>query len=345
MALKIVRNDITKMNTEAVVNTANQYPLVGRGCDEAIYNAAGFDDLLNYRKEYIGEVEEGNAFITPGFALEAKYIIHAVSPLFIDGNHHEETKLRACYQNSLKIALENHIHSIAFPLIATGSFLYPKEEGLRIAVDEINAFLIHHPMDVYLVVYDSKAIDFAINLDEELEEIRLEALEKLDSIKDKKQENVVKQINNLKKETHNVEVKKPETFELGDNVRIKDGEQIGTIIKIQGKRVDVNINGLIIKTELRYLKKMPKVKKTEVYVSKINTNIKAKKELNIVGKRVEEALVELESFLDEALLANLETVKIIHGIGSGQLRKAVRDKLKKLKFVKSFADGDYYDGA
>ena len=90
---------------------------------------------------------------------------------------------------------------------------------------------------------------------------------------------------------------------------------------------------------------MPKVKKTEVYVSKINTNIKAKKELNIVGKRVEEALVELESFLDEALLANLETVKIIHGIGSGQLRKAVRDKLKKLKFVKSFADGDYYDGA
>ena len=110
MALKIVRNDITKMNTEAVVNTANQYPLVGRGCDEAIYNAAGFDDLLNYRKEYIGEVEEGNAFITPGFALEAKYIIHAVSPLFIDGNHHEETKLRACYQNSLKIALEKLGH-------------------------------------------------------------------------------------------------------------------------------------------------------------------------------------------------------------------------------------------
>ena len=170
MALKIVRNDITKMNTEAVVNTANQYPLVGRGCDEAIYKAAGFDDLLNYRKEYIGEVEEGNAFITPGFALEAKYIIHAVSPLFIDGSHNEETKLRACYQNSLKIALENHIHSIAFPLIATGSFLYPKEEGLRIAVDEINAFLIHHPMDVYLVVYDSKAIHLAINLDEELDE-------------------------------------------------------------------------------------------------------------------------------------------------------------------------------
>ena len=170
MALKIVRNDITKMNTEAVVNTANQYPLVGRGCDEAIYKAAGFDDLLNYRKEYIGEVEEGNAFITPGFALEAKYIIHAVSPLFIDGSHNEETKLRACYQNSLKIALENHIHSIAFPLSATGSFLYPKEEGLRIAIDEINAFLIHHPMDVYLVVYDSKAIHLAINFDEDLDE-------------------------------------------------------------------------------------------------------------------------------------------------------------------------------
>lgn len=187
--------------------------------------------------------------------------------------------------------------------------------------------------------------DYLKKLNEELEEIRLEALMKLESIKDKKQENVVKQIQDLKKEHKNVEVKKAEVFELGDNVRIKDGEQIGTIIKIQGKRVDVNINGLIIKTEIKYLKKMPKVKKTEVYISKINTGVKAKKELNIVGKRVEEALVEVESFLDEALLANLETVKIIHGIGSGQLRKAVRDKLKKLKFVKSFKDGDYYDGA
>ena len=186
--------------------------------------------------------------------------------------------------------------------------------------------------------------DYLKKLNEELEEIRLEALMKLESIKDKKQENVVKQIQDLKKEHKNVEVKKAEVFELGDNVRIKDGEQIGTIIKIQGKRVDVNINGLIIKTEIKYLKKMPKVKKTEVYISKINTGVKAKKELNIVGKRVEEALVEVESFLDEALLANLETVKIIHGIGSGQLRKAVRDKLKKLKFVKSFKDGDYYDG-
>lgn len=187
--------------------------------------------------------------------------------------------------------------------------------------------------------------DYLQKLNAELEEIRLEALEKLESIKDIKQENVVKQIDNLKKETKTVELRKPEVFETGDNVRIKDGEQIGTIIKIQGKKVDVNINGLIIKTDIKHLKKMPKLKKKDVYVSKLNSNIKAKKELNIVGKRVEEALVEVEAFLDEALLANLETVKIIHGIGTGQLRKAVRDKLKKLKFVKSFKDGDYYDGA
>ena len=98
--------------------------------------------------------------------------------------------------------------------------------------------------------------EYLKKLNEELEEIRLEALMKLESIKDKKQENVVKQIQDLKKEHKNVEVKKAEVFELGDNVRIKDGEQIGTIIKIQGKRVDVNINGLIIKTEIKYLKKI-----------------------------------------------------------------------------------------
>ena len=91
--------------------------------------------------------------------------------------------------------------------------------------------------------------------------------------------------------------------------------------------------------------KMPKIKKKEVYISRINSNIKARKELNIVGERVDDALVMLESFLDEALMAGYDSVKIIHGIGTGQLRNAVRNRLKKLKFVKSFNDGDYYDGA
>lgn len=183
-------------------------------------------------------------------------------------------------------------------------------------------------------------------LNEEIEEIRLQALEKLDSIKDVKQNETVKEIGSLKKKTVNSEnIKKTDHFETGDNVRIKDGEQIGTILKINGKRVEVNINGLIIKTELKYLTKMPKIRKKEVYVSKISSGIKGRKELNIVGERVDDALVMVESFLDEALMAGYDSVKIIHGIGTGQLRTAVRSRLKKLKFVKSFGDGDYYDGA
>ena len=153
MPFKIVRNDITKMNTEAIVNTANEYSVVGAGCDTAIYNAAGYEELLKYRREHIGSVPEGEVFLTPGFRLPAKYIIHAVSPLFVDGTGGEEEKLRSCYRKSLQLAKEKAIRSIAFPLIATGSFGYPKEEGMRIAVDEINAFLLSNDMDVYLVVF------------------------------------------------------------------------------------------------------------------------------------------------------------------------------------------------
>ena len=156
MSFKIVRNDITKMNTQAIVNTANEHVAVDTGCDSAIYNAAGYSELLAYRRENIGEVPEGEVFITPGFNLKAEYIIHAVSPLYINGDQGEEDKLRSCYRKSLNLALENSITSIAFPLISTGSFGYPKEEGMRIAVDEINAFLLKNDMDIYLVVFDEK---------------------------------------------------------------------------------------------------------------------------------------------------------------------------------------------
>ena len=164
MPLRIVRNDITKMETEAIVNTANEYPAVGTGCDRAVYDAAGLDELLAYRKGNIGTVKEGEVFVTPGFSLPAKYIIHAVSPLYIDGKSGEEEKLRSCYRKSLALATENGIHSIAFPLISTGGFGYPKEQGIRIAVDEINAFLLKKDMLVYLVVFDEKATRMGKNL-------------------------------------------------------------------------------------------------------------------------------------------------------------------------------------
>ena len=157
MPFKIVRNDITRMHTEAIVNTANDQPAVGTGCDHAVYKAAGRRKLLAYRKKYIGPVPEGEVFMTPGFRLPARYIIHAVSPLYYDGRRGEEDLLRSCYRKSLALAAEKGIRSIAFPLISTGGFGYPKEEGMRIAVDEIHAFLLNSDMQVYLVVFDEKA--------------------------------------------------------------------------------------------------------------------------------------------------------------------------------------------
>ena len=170
MPFKIVRNDITQMNTEAIVNTANAWPEVGAGCDTAVYNAAGYDEMLAYRSENIGFVPEGEVFITPGFGLKARYIIHAVSPLFVGGADGEEEKLRSCYRKSLQLAKENGVRSIAFPLIATGSFGYPKEEGMRIAVDEINAFLLKDEMEVYLVVFGDGDKELGRKLYPDLEE-------------------------------------------------------------------------------------------------------------------------------------------------------------------------------
>lgn len=154
MSFRVVRNDITKMDVEAIVNTANPRVAVGAGCDKDVYKAAGHNKLLKYRQEHIGEIAEDDVFITPGFGLEAKYIIHVVSPRFVNGQSGEEEKLRSCYRKSLDIADSYGITSIAFPLISTGSFGYPKEEGLIIAADEINRFLDDHDMEVYLVVFD-----------------------------------------------------------------------------------------------------------------------------------------------------------------------------------------------
>ena len=157
MPLKIVRNDITQMNTEAIVNTANAQADVGSGCDYAVYMAAGYEKLLQYRKENIGFVPEGGVFLTPGFKLQAKYIIHAVSPVYLGGEYGEEEKLRSCYRKSLQIAKEHRIKSISFPLISTGGFGYPKEEGMRIAIDEIHGFLLENEMQIYLVVFGKEA--------------------------------------------------------------------------------------------------------------------------------------------------------------------------------------------
>lgn len=169
MPLKIIRNDITKMNVDVVVNTANEAPIYSDGVDTAIYHAAGKEELLAKRRE-IGWMKEGEVAITPGFNLPAKYIIHAVSPRYINGTYNEEEKLRDCYRRSLRLAYEYGCESIAFPLISTGCFGYSKEEGLRVALDEIKAFLMKSDMLVYLVVFDTESTRLGINMYPGLEE-------------------------------------------------------------------------------------------------------------------------------------------------------------------------------
>ena len=168
MPLKIVRNDITKMRVDAIVNTANEFPAYAEGTDRAVYKAAGEAQLLEARRN-IGVLPEGEVAVTPGFQLPARYIFHAVSPYYGGEESEVEEKLRGCYRKSLALAKELNCKSIAFPLIATGSYGYPKEEGMRIALDEINTFLLTHEMLVYLVVFDEATTNLGKRMYPDLE--------------------------------------------------------------------------------------------------------------------------------------------------------------------------------
>ena len=163
MPFRIIRNDITKVKADAIVNTANPEPVVGRGTDSAIYMAAGKDQLLAERKR-IGPIQPGCAVNTPAFNLDAKYIIHTVGPAWIDGSHAEKETLHSCYQNSLALAAELKCDSIAFPLIATGVYGFPKDEALNIALSEIGRFLLTHDMKVTMVVFDRRAMELSEGL-------------------------------------------------------------------------------------------------------------------------------------------------------------------------------------
>lgn len=163
MPFQIIRNDITKVKSDAIVNTANPRPVIGRGTDNAIYAAAGEELVLAERKK-IGDIEPGHAVSTPAFNLNAKYIIHTVGPAWVDGNHGERETLRSCYAQSLTLAAELGCESIAFPMIATGVYGFPKDEALNIALSEIGRFLLTHEMKVILVVFDRKALELSKNL-------------------------------------------------------------------------------------------------------------------------------------------------------------------------------------
>lgn len=157
MAFQIVHNDITNMDTDAIVNAANSNLIMGGGVCGAIFKCAGEYELQK-ACEQIGKCEVGNSVITRGYNLKAKYIIHTVGPIWRGGSYHEDEYLKSAYKTALQLAKENNIKSISFPLISYGIYGYPKKEALNIAVDTIKEFLMTEDMDIYLVVFDRNAV-------------------------------------------------------------------------------------------------------------------------------------------------------------------------------------------
>ena len=156
MPLTIVRNDITKMRVDAIVNAANTSLQAGGGVCGAIFAAAGVDRLQRACND-LAPIQTGEAVITKGYALPAKHIIHAAGPVYRDGNSNEEALLRSCYRNALELARKHKCESVAFPLISSGIYGYPKTEALNVATGTISEWLMSNDMDVSLVVFDKAA--------------------------------------------------------------------------------------------------------------------------------------------------------------------------------------------
>jgi len=163
MPFTIIRNDITKLRVDAIVNAANTSLLMGGGVCGAIFSAAGADKL-QAACDKLAPIKTGEAVITKGFNLPAKYIIHTAGPVYRGGNQGEEDQLRSCYINSLELAVKHDCESIAFPLISSGIYGYPKAEALRVASEAIRDFISEHDINVSLVVFDKEALSVSQEL-------------------------------------------------------------------------------------------------------------------------------------------------------------------------------------